>query len=150
MKNIIPETIEAAYSYLDTIFAQPDSGFSKIKQADDMTIYHHTLGRWIRNNWGFWTGSKLKDCFEAIGFWHADDMSGALLRGYWCHKYGVEFNYANEIMEIPMNSPVVKAAIKKVAEEIAAMPQEELKKKFKEHKTGDVAKIIKKVKRKHI
>ncbi|MFW9878241.1 MAG: DUF6794 domain-containing protein, partial [Candidatus Thorarchaeota archaeon] len=42
--------------------------------------YHHTLGRDIRNNWGFWQDSPLKQELIALGLHHPDDMSGLILQ----------------------------------------------------------------------
>ena len=43
---------------------------------------HHTLGRYIRNEWGLWTGSELKSELEKKGFTHPDDMSDYIIREY--------------------------------------------------------------------
>ena len=50
---------------------------------DDLIRYHHGLGLWMRNNWGLWHGSPLRDAMRAMGFAHADDMSQALIEEYW-------------------------------------------------------------------
>lgn len=43
---------------------------------------HHQLGMYLRNNWGLWTGSDLKDWFNSKDIWHADDMSGIILDSF--------------------------------------------------------------------
>jgi hypothetical protein len=45
--------------------------------------YHSTLGRYLRNTWGLWHGSVLAKWFEALGIYHADDMSGIVLESLW-------------------------------------------------------------------
>lgn len=42
----------------------------RIKSEDDMTQYHHSLGRWIRNNWGLWAGARLSKYFNELGIKH--------------------------------------------------------------------------------
>ncbi|MFA5337646.1 MAG: DUF6794 domain-containing protein [Candidatus Omnitrophota bacterium] len=49
----------------------------------DMTKYHRGLGMWIRNNWGLWSGSRLKTYFNDLGVRHPDDMSGVILTSFW-------------------------------------------------------------------
>jgi hypothetical protein len=57
-----------------------------IKASEDNTVkYHHSLGRWMRNNWGLWGSSELKTYFEELGFTHADDMSSIILDSF--HLY---------------------------------------------------------------
>jgi hypothetical protein len=51
---------------------------STIKSADS-SEWHHTIGRFIRNNWGLWDGGALRDWFKLKGIQHADDMSNILL-----------------------------------------------------------------------
>ena len=50
---------------------------------------HDSLGRWIRNEWGLWTGSELKDELMGKGFNHPDDMSNYIIEEfikYWNSK----------------------------------------------------------------
>ena len=51
----------------------------------DMVQYHMGLGRWMRNNWGLWDGSRLAKYFNGLGIYHPDDMSGIILDTFWCH-----------------------------------------------------------------
>lgn len=46
---------------------------------------HHSLGRWIRNNWGLWSDSELKEYFKNLGLSHPDDMSGLILKSFYRH-----------------------------------------------------------------
>ena len=51
---------------------------------DDMSQYHFGPGMWMRNNWGLRRGSRLAKYFNDIGIRHPDDMSGIILRTFWC------------------------------------------------------------------
>lgn len=52
---------------------------SEILKKEPTTTFHHTLGREIRNDWGLWNqDSILHKEFNAIGIYHADDMSGII------------------------------------------------------------------------
>ena len=41
------------------------------------------MGQWLRNNWGLWSGSRLKEWFEDRGIFHTDDMSAIILTSFW-------------------------------------------------------------------
>ena len=51
----------------------------------DMIKYHHGLGTWLRNNWGLWAGSRLREYFKKLGLAHPDDMSSVVLKSFWRH-----------------------------------------------------------------
>ena len=46
---------------------------------------HHGLGMSIRNSWGLWGKSDLKQFLIDSGFTHPDDMSAMIFMGY--HRY---------------------------------------------------------------
>jgi len=46
---------------------------------------HHTLGQYLRNEWGFW-GEEKTDLilwFNKIGIYHPDDMSSICIETYY-------------------------------------------------------------------
>lgn len=49
---------------------------------------HHSMGMWIRNNWGLWSGSRLQTYLLRKGFKEPDDMSHHILTFYlqWLEK----------------------------------------------------------------
>jgi hypothetical protein len=59
-----------------------------VSAADFSISMHHTLGRWIRNNWGLWakTGWLYSDIRVRYQLEHADDMSTLVLIAAW-HAY---------------------------------------------------------------
>lgn len=70
----IPQTIDAAI--LEILMA-PD--IENLKD-EDPAAFHHSTGRWLRNRWALWdTESALHKEFNAIGIFHADDMSEIIL-----------------------------------------------------------------------
>ena len=71
--DIKPQTIDAAILEL---LKAPDI---KNLKDEDPASFHHFTGRWIRNSWGLWDPeSSLHREFNAIGLFHADDMSGII------------------------------------------------------------------------
>ena len=94
--NKAPKTIEEAYAELDKIFEQEPRAkaeFAAVAKKEDMVQFHHTLGQWMRNNWGLWRNSKLAQLLETKKIMHPDNMSGALLEGYWCYRHNVSYEY---------------------------------------------------------
>jgi hypothetical protein len=53
---------------------------------------HFTIGMWMRNNWGLWSGGPLQDWFKARGLGHADDMTGCIFDWLDCHANETEFD----------------------------------------------------------
>lgn len=46
---------------------------------------HHTLGRYLRNEWGFWGVEKtdLIQWLNKVGIYHPDDMSSICIETYY-------------------------------------------------------------------
>lgn len=84
----IPKTIEECCIALEKNATEEEIEYVKSLPKGKMYIFHDNVGRWIRNNWGLWSGSKLKDYLEELGFTHADDMSGVILDCFWDHLQG--------------------------------------------------------------
>ena len=49
---------------------------------DKLIIYHHSLGRWIRNNMGLWSNNS--DLLKACNCKHPDSASTVILEAF--HK----------------------------------------------------------------
>ena len=73
-KITIPKTIEEAIQFLDKELSEDDKKY--IVKHGAISV-HHSLGRWIRNNWGFWEEDKndIVKCLVDMGFTHPDYMS---------------------------------------------------------------------------
>ena len=69
-----------------------------LESKDDMILYHHSIGMYIRNNYGLWSAdSELCRYLLELGFRHPDDMSSAILESFWCKRHGVEYDLDAEI-----------------------------------------------------
>ena len=82
----VPKTVNEAISTLEKILSDDDKEYLLKNGAISM---HSSLGRWIRNEWGLWTDSKLKDELKKKGFEHPDDMSNYIIEElikYWNNK----------------------------------------------------------------
>jgi len=59
---------------------------------------HHSLGRWIRNNWKLWDEEgALYKWFKERGIEHADDMSGIILTSYYRSTHGLSIELDEQI-----------------------------------------------------
>jgi hypothetical protein len=88
----IPATLAEAHAELERIL--PPEELAKIdamKSEDEMIQYHHGLGTSLRNAWGLWRGSPLRDHLKELGFTHPDDMSSVILETFWCKRHGKDF-----------------------------------------------------------
>lgn len=82
----VPKTVNEAISTLEKILSDEDKEYLLKNGAISA---HSSLGRWIRNEWGLWTDSKLKDELKKKGFEHPDDMSNYIIEEfikYWNNK----------------------------------------------------------------
>ena len=85
-KILVPKTVGEALFTLEKILSDEDREYLLKNGAVSM---HDSLGRWIRNEWGLWTGSELKDELMDKGFEHPDDMSNYIIEEfikYWNEK----------------------------------------------------------------
>lgn len=78
----IPTTIDAAVHMLDTIVSDEDKQY--ILEHGSISV-HHSLGRWIRNEWGLWGESDLKKIMLDKGVEHPDDMSDYIIQCFINH-----------------------------------------------------------------
>ena len=84
----VPKTVNEAIYTLEKILSDEDREYLLKNGAISM---HDSLGRWIRNEWGLWTGSELKDELMNMnkGLNHPDDMSNYIIEEfikYWNNK----------------------------------------------------------------
>ena len=94
--KVIPNNIEEAFAELDRMLQQDDKDY--IIEVGQIAM-HHTLGRWIRNNWGLWDdeANDLKRIFTEIGISHPDDMSNYIIKWYIHHLKNDDDFYKKEI-----------------------------------------------------
>src|SRR2546423_14362300 len=69
-KVYIPKDLEDCFVELEKMLNPNLISEMKQKSEDDMIEYHHSLGMWIRNNWGLWAGSRLSQYFNQLGIRH--------------------------------------------------------------------------------
>ena len=93
----IPKDLEDAHHELEKILKPADIEKMKNGTEIDMSLYHLDLGMWLRNNWKLWEGSRLSKYFNNMGVHHPDDMSGIILRTFWCKLNNQPFRLQERI-----------------------------------------------------
>lgn len=76
-----PQTFEEAVSKIkeDILDSKEYPGILQGSAEDIAISVHSGYGRHIRNEWGLWAGSPLKDELSKMGLQHPDDMSSVLI-----------------------------------------------------------------------
>lgn len=81
----IPATLDEALDVLCANTSAEDRAFvESTTEEEALGGWHHSFGMALRNEWRLWhpAESPLARHLAGIGFLHADDMSGAILRSY--------------------------------------------------------------------
>ena len=79
----IPKNMNEVFDYFDKELTDDDK--EQLKQYPAIE-FHHTLGRWIRNNFELWTTqSELKAWLIDKSLTHPDDMSNYIIEEYQKH-----------------------------------------------------------------
>lgn len=80
----IPTNLKEAIQELNKLLSQDDKEY--LLEHGALSV-HHSLGRWIRNNWELWNkeNNKLKVNLEKLGYEHPDDMSNYIIEQYIEH-----------------------------------------------------------------
>ena len=91
-----PKTLNDAIDHLHDMLDSDQKMELKIGKVEP-THVHHGFGTWLRNNWGLWSGSPLRDYFFDLGLHHADDMSSIILNAFVADLKGEEFYIEKEV-----------------------------------------------------
>ena len=73
----IPKSLKDSHLVLDTMLNDSTKMYIKIGGES-----HFGLGMYLRNNWGLWSGSRLKSYFEYQGIGYPDHMTGMIIETY--------------------------------------------------------------------
>ena len=79
----VPATVDECMKALTEVLTLDEQAELIKSSQKEFIVYHHGLGRWIRNNWGLWTNGPLFQHMKSLGFRHPDDMSQSLIEEWW-------------------------------------------------------------------
>jgi len=77
--------MDEAFRALDRLLSDEDRKFiQESSEPEKVAIrLHHSLGRYLRNEWGLWGGSELAQHIREVhGTVHPDDMSHVIITEY--------------------------------------------------------------------
>jgi len=94
---MIPTNLDECFIELLQELTDEDITEIKAGSEKDLSIWHHSLGRWMRNHWGLWKDSDLAKWFNSIGIHHADDMSGIILASFWRHLHSKQIHLSDQV-----------------------------------------------------
>lgn len=87
-KVYIPKNLDECFLELKKMLAPEIVAEMKTGSEKDMILYHFSLGRWMRNNWGLWGVSALSKYFHTLGIYHPDTISNIILDSFWRYLNG--------------------------------------------------------------
>ena len=90
----IPKDLSDAHSELNKIL---DNEAKEMIVKGEST--HFGLGMWLRNNWGLWSGGRLKCYFDERELYHPDHISSLILGTYRMKLLNESFNQDSLILE---------------------------------------------------
>lgn len=124
MKDELPEveqptTLEHCFKILNNVLRDKDL-FKHTLESNASTMSHHSVGRWLRNNWYLWWSPELAEAWKDEGYpqekpaivkvfneefniTHADDISGIILTSYHRYLNGVDLDIENQIKKYHEN-----------------------------------------------
>jgi len=84
LEEDLPSDIEEALAWLRRTMPLQAQVELKDTEENNLVVYHHGLGRLLRNSFGLWhEDNKLRLWFEAQGIEHPDTMSSIVIRIFW-------------------------------------------------------------------
>lgn len=96
---LIPKTLEECNEVFNKTLKSNDQVHFMNLSRDKIITTHHTLGQWVRNNWGLWTESPLYKHMIGRGFRHPDDMSGTIIKEYWLYLNGLPSEVEQDLIK---------------------------------------------------
>jgi len=81
MKQPLPKTVDEAVDKLIQITSKSDLDYIKRLAEKDLILLHHSLWRWIRNNYGLWSGNPELQTDTKEN--HPDDASFVIIEAIW-------------------------------------------------------------------
>ena len=93
----IPKNLEECFVELKKVLTPEQLTEFKLKKEEEIIEYHFSTGRWMRNFWGLWSRSRLKDYFNDLGVFHPDDISGIILTSFHRHLHNKDIKLEKQI-----------------------------------------------------
>jgi len=100
--NYIPINLEDSFNYLNCNLSANDiKSFKEKDEREAVSEFHFSIGLFMRNNWGLWSGeSELFEFFENLGVTHPDDISGIIITSYHREINGKNTQFDKIVSEV--------------------------------------------------
>lgn len=100
MEISIPKNLDETFELLDELI---DLHLMDMSEETFVSSTHHSIVRWIRNNWKLWEEdferNPLVKWFDKKEIKHADDMSAIILTSYYRKKHNLLINLDEQIQK---------------------------------------------------
>lgn len=109
----IPKDIFDCFSRLDEILDDSTKNIIKAaKTKKELVVeFHMDLGRWMRNAWRLWGGSRLKEYFKKLNLKHPDQISSVILYSYNQFLNGIKVEIEKYIADSNAEEEAFKKAM---------------------------------------
>lgn len=94
----IPRDINECISEIGEMFSDTVKySIMEMPESEFTSRYHFGFGRYLRNSWALWMGSRLSKYFNDMGIFHPDDMSGIILSSYYRFLINEDINLESQV-----------------------------------------------------
>lgn len=92
----VPSNLDQAVEMM--LAAIPEEDRERLKSVDPVE-FHHSSGRWFRNNWSLWDKETVlvQWFIRELKIGHADDISGTLMSAVWAKLRGEPFDAVEHV-----------------------------------------------------
>jgi hypothetical protein len=109
-----PTTLEDAVEILVSYLEQNDLEYIDNSKCEDVSAeLHHSMGRFLRNNWGLWGTNEFTTHMRSLGIFHADDISATVIEALWHHRHDKVFDIEAKKAEYEAHWKMMKERSKK-------------------------------------
>lgn len=126
-----PKDLDEAHTALKKLLSAEDlKTIMEISDADGMIRFHHSLGMWIRNSWGLWSGSELYTWFNNRGYTEPDEISALILQTFWLklhnepyqvnQAFGPEWIKARKLQTLQVDNDLLWDQVVRIVKELDA------------------------------
>ncbi len=127
----IPKDLNEAHATLKRLLSEENlKTINEVPDADGMIRFHHSLGMWIRNSWGLWSGSELYTWFNNRGYTEPDEISGLILQTFWLklhdkpyqvnQAFGPEWIKAQKLQTLRVDNDLLWDQVVRIVKELDA------------------------------
>jgi len=96
----IPKDLDDCFKQIDIFWTDSVKQWVRTQTEKEFNAsVHFGFGRWIRNNWQLWGGSRLSSYFREMGITHPDAMSGIILTSYYRYLNNKEIKLSEQLQE---------------------------------------------------